>query len=137
MNRLKRYFLSPVTAAVLPALIVAITLSAASCANNAPPNLTPQASVAFTNTRVIKGLDTIRDIASEGNKQIPPLVSTQTTRQIVRFHRLAIVTIHAGPGWKAQVTAGLNAALVGANPGELALLQPYLVLVSTLLNEVK
>jgi hypothetical protein len=120
---------------IVVALVIA--LAAGGCAQNAPPNLTPTAQTAFLDHRVQKGLDVIRDVAVDANNQIPPLVSTQTTRQIVRFHRLAIVTIHAGPGWKAQVTAGLNAALVGAGPNELFLLQPYLVLVSTLLNEVK
>src|SRR5438874_13272896 len=87
-------------------LLVGELLFVASCSNNPPPNLSPQARAAWYGTRAIKGLDLLRDTALDANAQMPPLVSTATTRKIVRYHESAITAIHATPmGWVSTVQA--------------------------------
>lgn len=119
------------------AAIFVVLLTCSACTANAPPNLSPVARQAFTNTRVIKGLDLIRDTAVSANAQVPPLVSTDTTRKIVAYHRSALLVIRDVPnGWKATVMTGLTETVRGLPPAESQLLGPYVALVTTILNEV-
>jgi hypothetical protein len=117
----------------LAALCVALALMTA-C--HTPPNLTPEAVVAFHNTRVIKGLDLIRDTAIAANAQNPPLVSTATTRKVVLFHRSALDTIYAGPGWQPKVLTALDETVRDLPSAESRLVAPYVVLVKTIIQEV-
>jgi len=104
-----------------------------------PPNLTPQAISAFNNTRVIKGLDIIRDTAIDANAQVPPLLSTATTRKVIDFDDSALRIIHASStGWAPAVMAGLDelANSKDLSPSEHRLLAPYIALVKTIIQEV-
>jgi hypothetical protein len=102
-----------------------------------PPTLSPVGVTAFNNTRVIKGLDLVRDTAIEANAQTPPLVSTATTRAIVTYHRSAIIIIHGAPnGWEATVLTGLDETVKHLTPAEAQLLGPYFALVKVLIQEV-
>lgn len=106
------------------------------CAH-APPSLSPAGVQAFNITRVVKGLDTLRDVAISANAQTPPLLSTDTTRNVVRYHQATLKTMQTiGTGWQAEVRAGLDALAQTLPPRELSVLAPYLVLLKTLLAEV-
>lgn len=83
--------------------IVALLLLSPACASNVPPNLSPQAAAAWRGTRVIHVLDVFRDAAIDANAQQPPLLSTDVTRSIVRFHLASIEIVKNGPDRKSVV----------------------------------
>lgn len=121
------------------ALVVALTsslLSTAACVK-APPNLTPQATVAFTNTRVQKALDLIRDTVDDGSKTVPPVFSGATDVKVATWHQSAITIIHAtGSGWKPIVLTSLDELLKDLPAAEQHTLTPYLAFAKTLINQV-
>jgi hypothetical protein len=107
------------------------------CAANRPPNLSPTGIAAYTNTRIIQGIDVLRDTAVLANKQQPPLLSEATTRQVVLWHRSALQLINTDTaGWPALVQTGLTEVLSRASPAEAQTLAPYVALIKTLLTEV-
>ena len=121
-------------------LSILLALTFVGCAS-APPNLSPAATLAWNNTRVIRGLDVLRDSAIEANKQISPegtpLLSEATTRKVVLYHASAITTIHAtSSGWKAAVLTGLDEVVKDLPPKERAQLAPYVTLLKTILQGV-
>lgn len=102
-----------------------------------PPNLTPEATLAFKATRVVKALDILRDTAVDANAQTPPLLSEVTTRKVVTYHQSALKVIEATPsGWKPIVQAGLTEVESNLPPPERALLGPYIALAKTIIDEV-
>lgn len=118
-------------------LVLVVCLVSLGCAS-APPNLSPAAHTAFVNTRVIKGLDLLRDTAIDANAQQPPLVSTATTRKVVTYHASTLKILHAaGTGWQPAVLAGLDELLKDVPAKEQALLSPYVALTKTILLEVR
>src|SRR6266550_45349 len=84
-------------------IICAVSMQAlvqSACAAKAPPSLSPEATTAWYGTRVIKALDLLRDSATSAEAAHPQLLSTETTRRIVLYHRAALQTIHDAPaGW--------------------------------------
>lgn len=103
---------------------------------HAPANLTPQATAAFTNTRVIRGLDLLRDTAVDANHQIPPLVSTTTMLRVVRYHLSAVKTIDAlTTDWQMSVRVGLDELLKNLPMRDQVLLGPYIALTNAILTE--
>lgn len=118
-------------------LIVPFLLLLAVACATAPPVLTPQANQAWQNTRVIKGLDLLRDTAIDANAQQPPLISTDVTRKIVTWHQSALRIIQAsGSGWASAVRTSLNELTAALPVEDRARLAPYLSLIQSLLNEV-
>jgi hypothetical protein len=118
-------------------LILALCLATLSCVH-APPNLSPAGSAAFYGTRVVHGLDLLRDSAIAANEQTPTLVSTATTRTIVTFHQSAVRVIQATPsGWKPSVLTGLDETMATIPLDERKRLAPYVALVKTLIAEVR
>lgn len=104
---------------------------------HAPATLSPAGQQAFNNTRVIHGLDLLRDTAIAANAQNPPVLSTATTRKIVTYHESALKEINAlGSGWKAAVSTGLDEAAKDLPIKESMLLAPYFSLVKALLAEI-
>lgn len=102
-----------------------------------PPNLSPQASVAWDGLKVIRALDVIRDIAIDGNAQKPPIFSTATTRIVVDWHTAAITTVHAAPaGWALTVQTGLAEVAKVLPPVEQQQIGPYLTLARLVLQEL-
>lgn len=117
--------------------LVVLALTSIDC-RHAPPNLSPAGAQAFYKTRVVKGLDVVRDTAVDANSVVPPLVSENLTRKVVTFHKSALLTMQASTdGWKATVQTGLGELLKDVPPGEAAILQPYVLLVKTILAEVQ
>lgn len=101
-----------------------------------PPTLSPVAQTAFTNTRVIKALDLLRDTAIAANAQTPPVLSTATTRKIVTAHEATLKIINtAGSGWQAAVRTILDelAKDVALLPAELAVITPYVSMIKNLI----
>lgn len=122
-------------ALIAPALLTSLMLDTA-CVK-AQPTLTPVGVAAFHGTQVVQALDLIRDIAINAESQTPKLLSTNTVRTVVTWHRTAVQTIGAVPtGWQASVLASLNGVDAGLTPSERAVLAPYLALARTLLLEV-
>ena len=108
----------------------------AACAS-APSQLSPIGRSAFYTMRVVRSLDMVRDIAISANAQTPPLLSTAVTRQVVEYHRSALLTMKQAPeGWKAVVSTGLEQLSTKLLPDDLKQLKPYLDLTRVLLQEV-
>ena len=102
----------------------------------APPTLSPDASLAFQNTRVIKGLDVLRNAAVDAEAAVPQQLSTATTRKVVLFYQSSLRTIQAtGHGWRPIVAQALKELPQNLPAKERAILEPYLRLVSVLLGE--
>lgn len=116
----------------LSLLLVAFVFS--SCAS-APINLSPAGVEAFNKTRLIKSLDVFRDIAIDGNKTTPSLISTATTRKVVTYHRSALLVINAS-GVKAITTVSLDEVIKDLPKSEADLLAPYIALAKVVINEV-
>lgn len=105
-----------------------------SCAS-APTSLTPAGIEAFNKTRVIKGLDVLRDTAIEANKTVPPLISTDTTRKVVTYHRSTLIVINTS-GVKAITLTSLDELIKDLPKSEADLLAPYIALTKVIINEV-
>ena len=120
---------------VLTALLAVPILSSA-CAK-APVTASPAAKTAFYQDRVYKALGAIRDTAVAANDAAPPLITRDVMRKIVQWEDSAIVTIHAGPGWKPVVTTGLDELMKSLADAERNLLSPYVALAKTLLQEIE
>ncbi len=119
-------------------LMLVVLLFSGACAPP-PPTLTPPGRVAFQVTRVVKALDTLRDIALNANAQIPPLVSDVTAGKIVRYHQATLTTLQTQVdqnNWKATASSGLKAITATFSVDEQHTLQPYVTLVQVVLQEV-
>lgn len=119
----------------LRTLVLVVLLLAISCAK--PPSLSPAGVAAFNGTRVVKALDVLRDAAIDANAQVPPLLSTATTRKIVTYHESALKTIQVAPaGWVPVVQTGLTEVTNTLPEAERRQLAPYVALVQALIQEV-
>jgi hypothetical protein len=117
-------------------LVLLVLVAAIGCAH-APPTLSPVGRTAFYNTRVIKGLDILRDFAVDANAQVPPLMSTDTTRKVVLYHRSALNVIHStGNGWQPVVLTGLEEVARNLPTKEAQLIAPYVGLIKAIVAEV-
>ena len=131
--RIARFF---VACCILSVLAIA---PMSSCAK-APPNLSPAGAQAWYATRVVKGLDVLRDTAIDANNQTPPLLTTAETRCVVTTHQTILQTMQAKPsGWPTTVSTALDGL---TKPGclsarSVAILTPYVAVVKTALQEVK
>lgn len=118
----------------ISAIILVLALAPA-CASNAPPNLSPQAAQAWRGTRVIHVLDVFRDAAIDANAQTPPLLSTDLTRSIVKFHAASLEIVKNGPsGWIQMLRLGLAEVQKRLAGRERELLEPYIDLVLAVLG---
>ncbi len=103
-----------------------------------PPHLSPAASWAFNETRIIKSLDVLRDVVVDANAQKPPLVREAFMLATVKYHRSALVIIHAHAlGWQSMVNQGTDELVKHVPANEAQLMKPYAVLLKVILNEVK
>lgn len=111
-------------------LLVVALIASTACAstiNQAPPTASPQASLAFKNTQVLKVLDLIRDVAIDANAQTPPLVSTETTRALVQYHETTIKMMNASvSGWPATALQGIQEIIKRLPASESGTLGGYL-----------
>ncbi len=118
-------------------IIALLAVLATGCAGNKPPNLTPQASLAYDSGRIVEALDTTRDVAIIANSFGQAPFSTAITRRIVTAHRSALVLIETrGAGWQAQVNAILDEVLKNTTGEANARLAPYVELSKALINRV-
>lgn len=119
---------------VLLTAALAGSISLAACATLAPGH-SPEAQSAFQKGQIVKALDVIRDTATDANAQTPALLSTETTRKVVKFHQDALNTIKAAKdGWPATVIAAADGVLDQSSPAEKQLLTPYVDLAKALLK---
>lgn len=134
----------------LLSLILLVAIGTIGCAP-APKPLTPAATIAFYKIRVVRVLDVVRDAAIAGNEMAPPLISTNSTRTVVLWHKSAIQVIQAVPGgWKPAVKAGIYTLTcdvrfktieIGVcspqlSPAEIEKLSPYFSLAYVVISEV-
>lgn len=118
------------------ALILALIISA-SCSQHVPPNLSPKAQVAWQATRVIHAIDVIRDVAQEGTKTVPPVISVDVATKVTQWHRSALLVIHNTPnGWAPIVDASLSQVFEQLSAPQKLQLGPYVQLARILLKEV-
>jgi hypothetical protein len=98
-----------------------------------PPNLTPQASVAFQNTEVLKTLDLIRDLAADGAHT--GVISRADALLIVNWHTAAIRIMDARTSnYAVQITTGFDQVLAQLAPPVHERFAPYLTLLRTVLG---
>ena len=120
-----------------PYLLIACLLLSTSACVPPPPQLSPAATRAFTNTRVVRILDLVRDTAIDANAQVPPLLATDSTRQIVQWHASALRIIQAAnSGWVATVVTSLEELGKDLPAKDAALLKPYFAMAQAILKEV-
>jgi len=120
---------------ILPLLLVGL-LALPSCVK-APPSLSPAGQVAFEKTRVIKGLDLLRDFAIDAEAAQPQVLSTDTTRKIVQAHQSILrIMDAAGTGWQAVVGTSLETVVNSLSAADRPKVAPYVALVKALLAEV-
>lgn len=134
------------------AVLVGLTFLAWGCVEK-PPNLSPEATTAFYASRVVKALDVFRDSAIAMNETTPPSISTESTREIVRWHRATVQVVQVTPsGWRPTVLSGIWAltCYAPAAPSypappcqptlkstDVAKLVPYLAVAVVILQEVQ
>lgn len=98
-----------------------------------PPNLTPQASVAFQNTEVLKTLDLIRDLAVDGAHT--GVISRKDALLITDWHTAAIHVLDArNSNYAVQIATGLDQVLAQLSPPVHQRFAPYLTLLRTVLG---
>lgn len=114
--------------------LIVLLAGLAGCAS-APITYTPQGQANVKKLQVIHALDAIRDIAIDANAQTPPLMSTEGTRVIVKFHQSALLVIKASAnGWGDALLVSLRQTVKALPPSEQAVLAPYVLLASTLIQ---
>lgn len=119
-------------------ILLGCVLALTGCADHAPPNLSPAATVAWQKTQVIRGLDILRDTAIDANATTPPVMVTATTRKVVQFHQSALLIIKdSSGGWAPLVSTSLSEVVKHLPAKERDVLAPYVSLVKALLKEVK
>lgn len=135
MKRLKR--LAPVLL-FLAALAFSVgVLGTLGCAQ-VPPNLTPEASVAFQTTRAVRALDLLRDVAIAAHAQTPPVLTEATTRRVVLYHQSIVKIVQASPnGWRQIAEDGLTELVANLPDKERSVVSPYVALVKTIIREVR
>jgi len=117
------------------ALFLMLTV-ALGCAKT-PPDLTPEASLAFKGTQAVKALDLLRDTAITANAQNPPLLAEDVTRRIVLYHQSTVKIIQTSPsGWTTIAQTGLDEVMGNLSPPQKSLLAPYASLIRTIIQEV-
>ena len=117
-------------------LALALVVSSA-CASAPARSAAGTAAVAATQT--VQALDLIRDFAIAANAQTPALISTASAYNVVFFHESAIKAISAVAGvtsWKVPVLEGLNTLVASLSVAEKTLLQPYIDILTAVLNGV-
>jgi len=137
-----------VLAVILFAALELVAVWASGCAPTPTP-LTPDATAAFYSTRVVKVLDVLRDAAIAGNELVPQKLTTDSTRQVVIWHKTAVKAIEGVPnGWQSAVKASLYALTCDPRagsgtctsplkPAEVQWLTPYVGLAVVILAEVQ
>ena len=121
---------------LITAFVLALSLIGSGCAK-APPNLTPQAVVAFHATQAITVLDHVRDAADNAHKTTPPLISAQVNLKVATWHESAVTIAHeAKHGWQKAVIVGLDGLQHDLVPSDWAIVAPYVALAKTILTEV-
>lgn len=133
-------------------LVLAVTMGAGLLAGcvKAPPDLDPQAAVAFEAARVVKGLDVVRDgaIAAEDMD----LLTRNDAREVVLWHKAVVQVIQVSPqGWRPIVKQSAYVATCDARlapapdpscvprlpQAALRQLEPYFGLVVLIILEVQ
>lgn len=121
--------------------VVGVMLALAACGANPPPandptaGLSAQGRAAYNATKVVRALDVLRDVAIDAEHQ--SLVSTETARKVVTYHRSAVKAIGAVPsGWQAVVSGGLEELAKSVPADEWRQLEPFANLARTLIAAI-
>lgn len=118
-------------------ILLVVLLVCASCAS-APPSLSQAGVAAFHATRIVQELDLMRDAAIGANSLTPPLLSADTTRKVVTWHRATLRTIQAVPnGWLLTLSAGLDQLVLSVPAEERRILTPYVIAIKFVLDTMR
>jgi hypothetical protein len=136
-----------------PLLLSVLLLVNVSGCTKQPPDLDPDAVIAFHATRVVKVLNVLRDASIAANEMVPPALEVEETRKVVLWHKSAVQVIPSAPaGWQATVKATLfmltchplaaptqppPPCTAQLAPSAVTHLYPYIGLAVVVINEVK
>ncbi len=122
-----------------PLATVILMVVALACAGNRPTgNLSPTGLASYQAIKVVKALDLVRDVAVEGEKQSPKLISPQVALKVISYHRQVVRTIGAVPtGWKSVAVTGLEQLKTDIPADEWKRLEPFINLLKALYLEVQ
>ena len=121
----------------LTAVLVLLLAAPLPVCSKAPPNLSPAATRAFYNTRVLQVMDLLRNTAQDAAAQPTPLISQNTAIAITEWHQASILIMNASvSGWEATVREGLVQLFAKLPDQEQRLLSPYFQIVTVILQEV-
>jgi hypothetical protein len=134
---------------IVVSILLIILVGLSGCAPTPKP-LSPEAQTAFYATRVVKVLDVVRDATIAANDLVPPIISTESTRKVVLWHKSAVQVIQTVPnGWKPTVKSTLYVLTCDPRAGtslpcvpqlgatEVEHLRPYIGLLLVVIEEVK
>lgn len=121
---------------LLGLFMLGFVVGANACAKT-PPNITPEAVVAFHGAQVTHYLDRVRDAANDAHHTTPPLLDAVITLKIVDWHQGAIVVVHeAKKGWQAVVIKSLDVLSADLSPHDREVVAPYFAAAKLVINEV-
>lgn len=116
------------------ALVLLAALAGTHCARNTPPNLSPEASLAFDSGRIVNALDDVRDIAIVANAFTPQPFTTPITGRVVLAHASLLEVVEKrADRWEVQVQNGLSELVKNLQGDVGQRLTPYIELVRALL----
>lgn len=118
-----------------------------------PRPMPPDVAAAFHASRVIMVLDVLRDAAIAAHDAQPPVMTEDSTRKVVVWHKATIQAVQMAPqGWRASAKESIfrfscdpAAASVSPPPPctpllpavDLARLRPYISLALVVISEVR
>lgn len=116
--------------------LLAAVVMATGCAKK-PPNLTPDASLAFENGQILGGLDTARDVTTAWNTYGIAPFTTPITKRVVQFHTSALTILDArGSGWQQAIKTSLVEVQKNLPPEAATRLAPYFGLITALIDRL-
>lgn len=115
--------------------LVLIVLFSTACARNRPPNLSPDATKAYTSGQIVHALDDVRDTATSFQAFDQRPFDTILTRRVVQAHTSALTVIDGrSDKWQAQAKTILVELLKNLPPAAEAKLRPYAALTAVLID---
>lgn len=118
--------------------LIALAIGAgASTACIHPKGLSPVGVSAFNKHRVIDVLDLIRNVAVDGEKATPQVVTTPNMLKVVKAHRSILLVIDAtDTGWKDATGTALDQLLNDLPKPTADMLRPYVTAAKAIIKEI-
>jgi hypothetical protein len=133
-------------------ILAALLIVTVGCSQNMPPNLSPDAQMAWEAGRAVHALDVAREATFALGAGSAPSVTMHDTREVVLWHQASVEVLSSSPkGWRATVFQAAyvltcqawSSEVVETDPctprlskAALAKLDPYVGLVMIALREI-